>query len=268
MLCKSRLSFFQRSLKTRETDMAAELPGDVLSEIFTHYLPDFPLCPPAAGLGSPALLSHVCSKWREFALDFAAFWRAIPVSVTTYSLPQAANILETWLHRSRSSALSIQLFLYGFIDSTSSFKKFFEMVTANSHRIEHLDLWLYHHHFTLFSGPFPVLKSLRYTPPIRDPLYTSAENQGYSSVKIFKGAVTPLFNEAPKLTEFEITSMWVPPIVFPWKQITRFVCREGISAKVLYGVLKNLAGSVVYCDVRFILGEMDQHKPPIRLAKL
>ncbi|KAF7334440.1 F-box domain-containing protein [Mycena venus] len=45
------------------------LPTEIISEIFAHFLPTYPLCPPLTGNLSPTLLTHICHKWREIALD-------------------------------------------------------------------------------------------------------------------------------------------------------------------------------------------------------
>jgi hypothetical protein len=44
------------------------LPNEIVSEIFTHFLPVYLLCPPVTGLLSPIVLTHICRKWREIAL--------------------------------------------------------------------------------------------------------------------------------------------------------------------------------------------------------
>ncbi|KAJ7882301.1 hypothetical protein B0H13DRAFT_1629544, partial [Mycena leptocephala] len=50
------------------------LPNEIVSEIFTHFLPIYPLCPPVAGLLSPTVLTHICRKWREIALTTPDLW--------------------------------------------------------------------------------------------------------------------------------------------------------------------------------------------------
>ncbi|KAJ7280873.1 hypothetical protein C8J57DRAFT_1174466 [Mycena rebaudengoi] len=45
------------------------LPTEITSEIFVHFLPPYPQCPPATGLSSPELLCQICQVWREIALS-------------------------------------------------------------------------------------------------------------------------------------------------------------------------------------------------------
>nr|GAT55645.1 predicted protein [Mycena chlorophos] len=53
------------------------LPVEITSEIFRHYIPPYPSCPPLLGMGSPTTLCHVCSLWRRIALSMPLLWRAI-----------------------------------------------------------------------------------------------------------------------------------------------------------------------------------------------
>ncbi|KAJ7467544.1 hypothetical protein FB451DRAFT_394344 [Mycena latifolia] len=80
------------------------LPNEIVSEIFVHFLPVYPLCPPINGLESPTLLTHICRGWREIALATPALWRAISLTDD-----QDLHILESWLNRSRSLPLSLKM---------------------------------------------------------------------------------------------------------------------------------------------------------------
>ncbi|KAJ7641164.1 hypothetical protein FB45DRAFT_712335, partial [Roridomyces roridus] len=53
------------------------LPNEITSEIFVHFLPPYPVCPPMTGLDSPTSLTHICRQWREIALATPKLWRAI-----------------------------------------------------------------------------------------------------------------------------------------------------------------------------------------------
>ncbi|KAJ7935126.1 hypothetical protein B0H13DRAFT_2472932 [Mycena leptocephala] len=72
------------------------LPNEIVSEIFIHFLPVYPLCPPLAGILSPTSLTQICRKWRDIALATPALWRALesrccPLSIHT-------NEYEEWIH--------------------------------------------------------------------------------------------------------------------------------------------------------------------------
>ncbi|KAJ6562466.1 hypothetical protein B0H19DRAFT_1144629 [Mycena capillaripes] len=51
---------------------ALTLPNEIVSEIFIHFLPIYPLCPPLTGTLSPTALTQICRQWREIALSTPA----------------------------------------------------------------------------------------------------------------------------------------------------------------------------------------------------
>jgi hypothetical protein len=78
------------------------LPNEIVCEIFVHFLPPYPICPPPTGPLSPILLTHICRGWREMALASPALWRAIQMSGN-------ADLVSTFLSRSVLRPLSIRL---------------------------------------------------------------------------------------------------------------------------------------------------------------
>jgi hypothetical protein len=78
------------------------LPNEIVCEIFVHFLPPYPICPPATGPLSPILLTHICRGWREIALASPALWRAIQISGNE-------DLVSTVLSRSVLRPLSIHL---------------------------------------------------------------------------------------------------------------------------------------------------------------
>ncbi|KAJ6554307.1 hypothetical protein B0H19DRAFT_144576 [Mycena capillaripes] len=44
------------------------LPNEIVSEIFIHVLPIYPLCPPLSGNDSPMSLTQICRQWRAVAV--------------------------------------------------------------------------------------------------------------------------------------------------------------------------------------------------------
>ncbi|KAJ7720010.1 hypothetical protein B0H16DRAFT_1739040 [Mycena metata] len=53
------------------------LPNELVSEIFLHFLPEYPRCPPLWGRLSPMTLTQICRQWREIAISTPRLWRAI-----------------------------------------------------------------------------------------------------------------------------------------------------------------------------------------------
>ncbi|KAJ7831083.1 hypothetical protein B0H13DRAFT_2371615 [Mycena leptocephala] len=86
------------------------LPNEIVSDIFIHFLPAYPLCPPLTGLLSPTLLTHICRRWREIALGTPALWSTISTSYHDgIPLKQKAHILDLWLKSSRFRPLSLRI---------------------------------------------------------------------------------------------------------------------------------------------------------------
>ncbi|KAJ7804830.1 hypothetical protein B0H14DRAFT_1610709 [Mycena olivaceomarginata] len=81
-------------------------PTDITSEIFVHFLPAYPLCPPLTGLLSPTLLTRICHDWRAIALATPLLWRAIELSK---SGAYRRVLVSDMLSRSSSCPLSISI---------------------------------------------------------------------------------------------------------------------------------------------------------------
>ncbi|KAJ6551414.1 hypothetical protein B0H19DRAFT_1157547 [Mycena capillaripes] len=86
------------------------LLNEIVTEIFLHFPPTYPLCPPLTGPLSPTSLTHVCRQWREIALATPALWRAIPFTDDN-DIPwaQKTHMFKAWLSRSRHCLLSINI---------------------------------------------------------------------------------------------------------------------------------------------------------------
>ncbi|KAJ7201151.1 hypothetical protein GGX14DRAFT_371575, partial [Mycena pura] len=92
-------------------DPASILPAEIVSEIFVHVLPAYPICPPLAGKSSPTQLTHICRQWREIAMSTPLLWRAIRIPFL-HDESRASDLVffvETWLRRSGSCPLSIDI---------------------------------------------------------------------------------------------------------------------------------------------------------------
>ncbi|KAJ7193781.1 hypothetical protein GGX14DRAFT_587540 [Mycena pura] len=88
------------------------LPSEIVSEIFLKFIPVYPSCPPMMGIHSPSHLMRICRQWRDIALSTPQLWRAIstrtPVMLER-TARKYARLVRTWLVRSGSCPLSIQL---------------------------------------------------------------------------------------------------------------------------------------------------------------
>jgi hypothetical protein len=123
-----RLLWEERSLLKKRLDdytyPVLTLPNEIVADIFVHFLPVYPLCPPPCGILAPTKLGQICHNWREIALTTPVLWRAISLHlpVNTEGLWENLYLLKSWLELSRSCPLSIRLqgpVDYGGGDSTS-----------------------------------------------------------------------------------------------------------------------------------------------------
>ncbi|KAG2032892.1 hypothetical protein BDR03DRAFT_731357 [Suillus americanus] len=85
------------------------LPAEVLSQIFAHCLPN-ERCLSPASKAAPMLLTRVCRRWREVAVDMSSLWQGLYVDK---DWQRAAFCYESWLKRSRGRPLSLGLKCYG-----------------------------------------------------------------------------------------------------------------------------------------------------------
>ncbi|KAJ7201155.1 hypothetical protein GGX14DRAFT_659346 [Mycena pura] len=93
-------------------DPARVLPTEIISEIFVHVLPAYPICPPLAGKSSPTQLTHVCRQWREIAKSTPLLWCAMTIPRfrdDSWARTMIVFFVKTWLHRSGSCPLSISI---------------------------------------------------------------------------------------------------------------------------------------------------------------
>ncbi|KAJ7143645.1 hypothetical protein C8R46DRAFT_1360456 [Mycena filopes] len=114
------------------------LPNEILSEIFIQFLPVYPETPPIIGRSSPNVLGQICRKWRAIALSTPQLWRAISFSLANGKrLAQKIHLLETWLQRSGSCLLSLNMDLG---TNTNAMQPFLVALAVQRVRWQHLRL--------------------------------------------------------------------------------------------------------------------------------
>ncbi|KAJ7882297.1 hypothetical protein B0H13DRAFT_928841 [Mycena leptocephala] len=168
-----------------------QLPNEIVSEIFTHFLPIYPLCPPVAGLLSPTVLTHICRKWREIALNTPNLWRAISLTHEGTPIRPPADLSEV-LSRSGCCPLSIAM------DRPS--EDVFSAVIAHRERLEYLKLAICLPDFPTIKGRLPLLRHVDLTFQEEAPKIT--------------------IHDAPVLRTAILSTINVSNVILPWGQLT------------------------------------------------
>ncbi|KAJ7359617.1 hypothetical protein DFH08DRAFT_1038550 [Mycena albidolilacea] len=170
------------------------LPNEIVCEIFIHFLPVYPSCPPLAGSRSPILLTHICAGWRKIALAFPALWRAIEI-------PSCNNpdCLASTLGQSGFCPLSINVDGYGGWDNVGLV---LAAILPHRARWEYLSLRLADNDYLDIGGPMPLLQHLDLE------FETNSDLPKYS------------FVEAPLLRTAILNDDAVVRVVLPWAQLT------------------------------------------------
>ncbi|KAJ7188833.1 hypothetical protein C8R46DRAFT_30843 [Mycena filopes] len=220
------------------------LPTGTVSEIFTQFLPAYPLCPPLAGLSSPTLLTHICRRWREVALGSPALWRAVDFHLDhgEIGVYKQVEIASIWLERSCSRPLSIQIRSNYYEPELSPL---IEALAPHRARWEHLIISLeetpYPREVEALSGPTPLLRSL---------LWTVEDLQDLS--------VAVSWLDAPLLRSATLDGLTVQGTLLPWSQLTSLILNR-VYPRQCTPVLQQTP-SLVHCSLA-LLGEPDSVVP-------
>ncbi|KAJ7430431.1 hypothetical protein B0H11DRAFT_1627498, partial [Mycena galericulata] len=174
------------------------LPNEIVSEIFIHFLPVYPLCPPQTGLLSPTILTQICRKWREIALTTPALWRAIMLCDENIDYEQQVHTLEIWLSRSGSCPLSIQMEDF----DSMPINMCIEAIAPHRARLEHAKLQMTPHGVHRIQGPMPLLRQISIRLP-------------YESVPSHME-----FRDVPRLRAATLWEAQFTNNLLPWSQLT------------------------------------------------
>ncbi|KAJ6589368.1 hypothetical protein B0H19DRAFT_1103694 [Mycena capillaripes] len=211
------------------------LPNEIISEIFLHFLPDYPVCPPLTGISSPTLLARICHEWREIALATPALWRAISFFDNDISMGQKIHLSDTWLTRSCSYPLSIR------IDEDDGWSRVSQVLAAvipHRARWEYMKLSLFpSHHLPAFQCSLPLLYHLDVE------LGESDEMKGIT------------LQELPRLRSVVLNDIGAANIVLPWTQLTSLVLHQVYFRECIPILMQTT--NLVYCELRLFrpLGE-------------
>ncbi|KAJ7356454.1 hypothetical protein DFH08DRAFT_459191 [Mycena albidolilacea] len=204
------------------------LPNEITTEIFIHFLPNYPSWPPLTGPDSPTLLAQICREWRGIALVTPALWRAISLSDPRIPFEHQVHLCNLWLSRSRCSPLSLEL-----CGLTIDPLRTTELVSA---LVSHRPRWerLVVYDFSLsrllaMDGPMPLLRTLE--------LYTDDRHNGVS------------FLEAPLLRTVVLWDAATETVALPWAQLTSLTLSH-VSPQYCAPILRQTS-NLVHCVLDF-----------------
>ncbi|KAF7335398.1 F-box domain-containing protein [Mycena venus] len=235
-------SIVQERLDTYKYPVLA-LPNEIVSEIFIHFLPTYPSCPPLGGPLSPTRLTQICRQWREIALATHALWRA--VSLSQDAIYHRGDAKQVWLARSGCLPLSIHMNEY-VDDNVPGGPELLAAVLLHHARVEYLQLRLVNFHLPTIEGGLPLLRHLDLELDYKSP----------------KDLV---IRDAPLLRSVVLDAIAVSSVVLPWTQLTHLTLRI-VTIDDCIPVLQK-ATNLIHCELR-LNGSDSKPLPDITLPNL
>ncbi|KAJ7178200.1 hypothetical protein C8R46DRAFT_1346420 [Mycena filopes] len=200
------------------------LPNEVVCEIFTRFVPTYPLRPPLFGPESPTLLTQICRLWREIAVRTPALWRAIDFSNYVPSLSYQAYICGIWLERSLSAPLSMRIgngdaMRIGDADALLDTSGVLPIAIPHRERWEYLKIDLRLSEAAIvIPGPMPLLRHL-----------DLANDDSLDDTNMYPDLVALL--DAPLLCSVILDNVTTRYIVLPWAQITSLTLKNAYATE-------------------------------------
>ncbi|KAJ7337492.1 hypothetical protein DFH08DRAFT_876953 [Mycena albidolilacea] len=212
------------------------LPYEIVAHIFGHFLPVYPLCPPAFGPLAPTTLAQICHRWREIALETPTLWRAISLYIKVNGPAQyrrnGLRCLETWLRLSKSCPLSICL--QGMTSNhPENLVPFMVAISSECARWEYLTIGLAMKYRPFQECACGMLRSLRIRANWWDQGWTPVDAPNLRTVVV-------------DVDEFHSG----PPPHLPWAQLTTLHL-HCIAPPHFMAILHN-AVSLVHCKVTIL----------------
>ncbi|KAJ7024763.1 hypothetical protein C8F04DRAFT_1239479 [Mycena alexandri] len=191
-------------LRIESTPTILTLPNEIVSEIFVHFLPVYPECPPPAGILSPFNLTRICRKWRLATPDL---WRAVALPLhSEISFARQARETDDWLSRSRSCPLSIEIVETGDYATNLDDWVFPILAALNPRRArwEHLNIHIQERpHLLTFEDSMPLLRHLQ--------LFSEDFDSDRETI---------VFGEAPLLRSVILNGFAARKVILPLAQLT------------------------------------------------
>ncbi|KAJ7661953.1 hypothetical protein DFH06DRAFT_1191116 [Mycena polygramma] len=220
------------------------LPSEIISEIFVHFLPPYPDCPPLKGNESPTCLTQICHKWREIALATPTLWRAIPTSV--FFFQRRRHIVDLWVKRSRCCPLSIQIQNFNQQHNQGYIPELRSILAAHHTRLEYLELFQVALDLVPVNEPMPLLLHLD--------LNLVPTNEVF------------VFAPVPRLRSVVLNGAAALCVTLPWVQLTSLALRD-ISPNNFSSILLQTE-NLVHCELGVSWNTTNATFPDIPLLRL
>ncbi|KAJ6459530.1 hypothetical protein C8R45DRAFT_912960 [Mycena sanguinolenta] len=230
------------------------LPNEIVAEIFIHFLPDYPHCPPLTGLESPLVLTQICREWRAIALETPALWQAMSlVPDSSIKFEHQAHLCRLWLERSRSCPLSIVFNEWSSsrLYASETPPQALHIVIPHLARCETLVLSL------------SILPPLDIPMPLLRRLELSLVGRGSDPASTPRAA----FTDAPLLRTVLINPGAARLITLPWAQLTSLALRPEVLLRDCVPILQ-AAANLLHCNLGLIRRFGDENLPRIVLPVL
>ncbi|KAG2023607.1 hypothetical protein CC2G_001241 [Coprinopsis cinerea AmutBmut pab1-1] len=221
----SRLRSFQptlrRDINRLHSPILQILPTELVSEIFTHCLPnlgDFsPHLPPSDGSICPLLLGSICSSWRQIAWATPSLWTSPTLLLCKPKLRIQAELLEEWIGRSGDLTLTLRLLCGSDDDRVTDIPQgLFKTILRHASRWRAIDLQIPTAYYENLSAPEATFSSLRRL------IVNPSGGQGDRS------HILEWSNCTPQLRDISLFSVYLNAVRVRWDNITR------VHAKAFY----------------------------------
>ncbi|KAJ7485231.1 hypothetical protein B0H11DRAFT_2192777 [Mycena galericulata] len=238
------------------------LPLEITSHIFVQYLDKEPKKPNS--LEPPLVLTHVCSEWRNIALNLPQLWSHLQLVFDDSRVPSRA-LVEAWMARIGSTQISMDIkYICPRPSPEFTHPPLLREMLHHSSSLQWKNLTLSLPLLCLASE-FSAKKEF----PSLESLALICTNTGGSPSIVFPDDFrAKAFSKAPKLRAVRIDVGMPPKISFrlPWSQLTHLDAAH-FTSTVWYNVLR-LASALVECAFRHIPDSPLYDFPPLHLEHL
>ncbi|KAG1886112.1 hypothetical protein F4604DRAFT_62910 [Suillus subluteus] len=108
-LVEEKANIIQSNTSPRQFSSSIwRLPTEILSQIFLYCLPEDEECLSPIRRQAPLLLTGICRRWREVAVDLPSLWCTLQLTADN-NWYRRARFYDSWLKRSAGRPLSLTL---------------------------------------------------------------------------------------------------------------------------------------------------------------